>query len=112
LSSLDIDNRLSNMVQAAVASFAAFVHDVVEYFPPLIFPIFATAFICDREYLKCFSQELVGSIIMICFTFSAGKWIGSESVRTAWTSHFFGVIAADYVGGGPMVNPAMSVAFW
>lgn len=97
---------------AAVASAAAFVHDVVDYFPPFFLPIMATAFICNGEYMKSFSQELVGSIIMICFTFSAGKWIGSESVSVAWTSHFFGVIAADYIGDGPMVNPAMSVAFW
>lgn len=100
------------MVTAAVASFAAFVHDVVDFIPPFFLPIMATAFICDRQYFKCFAQELIGSIIMICFTFSAGKWIGSESLRVAWTSHFFGVIAADFVGNGPMVNPAMSVAFW
>ena len=100
------------MVKEAVASFAAFVHDVVDFLPPMLLPILATGFICDRKYIKSFFQELVGSIIMICFTFSAGKWIGSESVRTAWTSHFFGVIAADYVGQGPMVNPAMSIAFW
>jgi hypothetical protein len=100
------------MVKEAVASFAAFAHDVLDFLPPLLLPILATGFICDRKYLKAFFQELVGSIIMICCTFSAGKWIGSESIRVAWTSHFFGVIAADYVGQGPMVNPAMSVAFW
>jgi flagellin-like protein len=99
-------------MKSAAASFSAVFHDVVDFMPPGLVPIFATAFICDRAYLRPFLQEVIGSIIMVAFTFSAGKWIGQESLRMAWTSHFFGVIAADYVGGGPMVNPAMSVAFW
>jgi flagellin-like protein len=99
-------------MKSYAASFSAVVHDVVDFLPPGLVPIFATGFIADRAYLKPFLQEVVGSIIMIAFTFSAGKWIGEESLWVAWTSHFFGVIAADYVGGGPMVNPAMSVAFW
>lgn len=99
-------------MKSFAAAFSAIVHDAIEFFPPGIVPIVASAFIADRAYVKPFLKELVGSIIMICFTFSAGKWIGSESVRVAWTSHFFGVVAADYVGQGPMVNPAMTVAFW
>jgi glycerol uptake facilitator-like aquaporin len=49
---------------------------------------------------------------MIAFTFSAGKWIGSESMRMAWTSHFLGVITADFLGGGPQVNPAVTMSMW
>jgi flagellin-like protein len=99
-------------MKSYAASFSAVVHDVVDFLPPGLVPIFATGFIADRAYMRPFLQEVIGSIIMIAFTFSAGKWIGEQSLRVAWTSHFFGVIAADYIGGGPMVNPAMSVAFW
>ena len=46
---------------------------------------------------------------MIFFTFSPGKWIGQASTAVAWTAHAAGVIAADKIGGGPHVNPTVSV---
>lgn len=49
---------------------------------------------------------------MVGFTFSAGKWVGQNSLPVAWTSHALGVIAADFIGGGPHVNPAVTVAMW
>jgi glycerol uptake facilitator-like aquaporin len=62
--------------------------------------------------MAAYRSEFVGSMLMIAFTFSAGKWIGSESVRVAWTSHALGVVCADYFGGGPHVNPAVTVSMW
>lgn len=49
---------------------------------------------------------------MIVCTFSAGKWWGKDDRNVAWATHAVGVIAADYVGGGPHVNPAMTVSMF
>merc|ERR1719203_2524954 len=49
---------------------------------------------------------------MIFLTFSPGKWIGVDSVPLAWASHAAGVVMADYIAGGPHVNPAVSVAMF
>jgi glycerol uptake facilitator-like aquaporin len=51
-------------------------------------------------------------MMMIAFTFSAGKWIGTGSWEIAWAFHAVGVIAADYFGGGQQVNPAVTVSMW
>lgn len=51
-------------------------------------------------------------MMMIAFTFSAGKWIGQNSMEVAWTFHAIGVIAADYFGGGQQVNPACTMSMW
>ena len=49
---------------------------------------------------------------MVIFTFSAGKWVGKDSEQIAWLAHAVGVVAADYIGGGYHVNPAVSLAMW
>mmetsp|Transcript_8526 Transcript_8526/g.12364 ORF Transcript_8526/g.12364 Transcript_8526/m.12364 type:complete len:282 (+) Transcript_8526:35-880(+) len=100
------------MVKAHVASFSGFVKDIVAFLPPGVFLAFATAFIADRKFIGQFRQEFLGSLLMIACTFSAGKWVGSDSMRVAWTSHFLGVIAADYFAGGPHVNPAVTINMW
>jgi len=97
---------------AVVESLAIFFKDVLDYMPPGLFLCFATAFIAERKYLTVFREEFVGSLLMIGFTFSAGKWIGETDVNTAWAAHFVGVIAADYLGGGPQVNPAVTCSMW
>ena len=83
------------MVKTAVEALSSFLQDVIAYIPPGLFPCFASAFIEGGKYLSLFRHEFVGSLLMIVFTFSAGKWIFSESVRMAWTAHALGVIAAD-----------------
>jgi len=49
---------------------------------------------------------------MIFLTFSPGKWIGVDSLALAWSAHAVGVVASDYIAGGPHVNPAMSLAMF
>jgi len=49
---------------------------------------------------------------MIACTFSAGKWIGVDSLHINWLAHAVGVVSSDYFAGGPHVNPAVSVAMW
>jgi aquaporin Z len=100
------------MVKEAVATFSSFTQDLVDYVPPGLVIFIAAGFISGGAFLSDFRQEIVGTLLMIACTFSAGKWIGSESMRIAWVSHFLGVISADYFGGGPHVNPAVSVSMW
>lgn len=95
---------------SAVITLSAFLRDISAYIPPGIIPAFATAFLEDGKYLGAFRHEFVGTLIMIVCTFSAGKWIGQESIRVAWSSHLLGVIAADYFSGGPHVNPAVTTS--
>lgn len=49
---------------------------------------------------------------MVGLTFTPGKWIGQDSLAVAWIAHAIGVIAADKLGGGPHVNPAVTVSMW
>jgi glycerol uptake facilitator-like aquaporin len=100
------------MVTATVQEGIRFGTDLVSYIPPGFFLALFTAFIEGGKYLAAFRHEFIGTLLMIVCTFSAGKWVGSQSMRLAWTSHLFGVIAADYLGGGPNVNPAVTVSMW
>lgn len=100
------------MVKTLIESLSTFLGDFVSFVPPGLGLSLATGFIEGGKYLKGFQQEFIGSMLMIGFTFSAGKWIGSESLRLAWTSHALGVVMADYLGGGPHVNPAVTVAMY
>ena len=100
------------MVKTIVEQLATFSKDLVSFIPPGLFISISTAFIEGGNYMQAFRSEFVGTLLMIVCTFSAGKWIGKESVRMAWTSHAMGVITADYLGGGPMVNPAVTVSMW
>jgi len=61
---------------------------------------------------QSFLRELIGTVIMIGFTFPAGKWIGADSLPVAWACHAIGVILADKIGGGYHVNPAVSTTMY
>lgn len=100
------------MVKTIVEQIATFSRDLASFVPPGLFISLSTAFIEGGKYLQAFRSEFVGTLLMVACTFSAGKWIGQESVRAAWTSHAMGVILADFLGGGPHVNPAVTVSMW
>lgn len=100
------------MVKTLIEGLSQFCKDAMDYTPPGIFIALATAFLVEGKYFKSYRQEFVGTFLMISLTFSAGKWVGSESMEVAWMSHFLGVIAADYFGGGPHVNPAVTLNMW
>jgi hypothetical protein len=78
------------MVRAYVEALSAFLGNLAGMLPPGLWLSFATAFIQGGEYLSSFRHEFVGTLLMVGFTFSAGKWIGSESMRMGWMSHFLG----------------------
>lgn len=100
------------MVKILIEELSSFLRDLTVYLPPGLIIAVSSAFIEGGKYMKAFRHEFIGTLLMIACTFSAGKWIGKESIRLAWTSHAAGVIAADYFGGGPHVNPAVTVSMW
>lgn len=80
--------------------------------PPGLATCLASAFIDGGKYLPAFRHEFVGTLLMVGLTFSPGKWIGQDSLAVAWIAHAIGVIAADKIGGGPHVNPAVTVSMF
>jgi glycerol uptake facilitator-like aquaporin len=100
------------MVAAHVANVNSIFNDIVDFIPPGLVLSVAAGCLENRKYWDAYVKEFIGSMMMIAFTFSAGKWIGTESWEIAWAWHVVGVIAADYFGGGQQVNPAVTVSMW
>lgn len=100
------------MVVAYIARTSDFFNDLVDFLPPGIVLSLAAGRIEKGKYWDAYIKEFIGSMMMIAFTFSAGKWIGKETWQLAWAWHVCGVIAADYFGGGQQVNPAVTVSMW
>ena len=100
------------MVKTIIEAISSIANNFENFTPPGLAVFFATVFINDGKYLKQARQEFVGTLMMIAFTFSAGKWVGKNNVTVAWISHFLGVIASDFLGGGPQVNPACTLSMW
>jgi glycerol uptake facilitator-like aquaporin len=94
-----------SLISSLVTSFS-------EIFPPGLLLTLLVIPISNYKYIQTYIDEFIGTILMIGFTFSPGKWIFAESLYLAWAVHSLGVIAADKIGGGQHVNPAMSVAMW
>lgn len=95
-----------------VAAIVTLWNDAMDALPPGLFLVLALAAVEGGKYFPAFRHEFVGSMLMIGFTFSAGKWIGVDDFKVEWASHAAGVILADKIGGGPNVNPAMTVTMW
>lgn len=100
------------MVKTYVEQTVSFGKDWVACLPPGLFICLSTAYIEGGRYFQSFRHEFVGTLLMIMCTFSAGKWVGRDNLRVAWTAHAMGVITADYLGGGPHVNPAVTTSMW
>lgn len=80
--------------------------------PPGLAVCVASAFVGDGKHLQTFRDEFVGTLLMIGLTFSPGKWIGRDSLAAAWIAHACGVVAADKLGGGQHVNPAVTASMY
>jgi len=92
---------------------SSFIVNLSSYVPPGCLITLPVAFIGDpSKSLAIYQQEFIGTLLMIGFTFSCGKWIGEDSIPIAWASHAVGVIAADRMGGGQHVNPSVTVTMW
>lgn len=79
--------------------------------PGLIISV-AAGCVEHRKYWSAYVKEFIGTLLMVVFTFSAGKWIGADDLIVAWSAHAVGVVLADYIGGGQHVNPAVTVSMW
>lgn len=89
---------------------------IYQYLAPLVPPGLITCIaalgIEDGKFRSEFRAEFIGTLLMIGLTFSPGKWVGKDSVMVAWIAHAVGVVAADKIGGGPHVNPSVSVSMY
>jgi glycerol uptake facilitator-like aquaporin len=85
---------------------------VYDFTPPGLVTCLAAGYIGSGRYFSAYRHEFVGTLLMIGLTFSPGKWIGQNSLMVAWIAHACGVIAADKIGGGPHVNPAVTVSMY
>lgn len=100
------------MLTDLVVTLKNIFNDFLSYIPPGFFLSVAAGCVGQRQHWDVYTKEFIGSVLMIGFTFSAGKWIGQNSIEIAWTFHAIGVIAADYFGGGQQVNPAVTLSMW
>uniref|UniRef100_A0A7S3LB05 Aquaporin n=1 Tax=Amphora coffeiformis TaxID=265554 RepID=A0A7S3LB05_9STRA len=100
------------MVKTIIQNFGDSLNSFFEFLPPGLVLSLLTAYIGQGRYVQAFRQEFVGTLLMVMCTFSAGKWVGKASMYQAWGAHALGVISADYIGGGPQVNPAVTVGMW
>lgn len=88
------------------------VREISEILPPGFLLTLLVIPISNFKHFKTYTNEFIGTLLMIGLTFSPGKWIFADSIYLAWAAHSIGVVAADKLGGGQNVNPAMSVAMW
>jgi len=88
------------------------VEDAVGLFGPGLILSVAAGCVEHRKYWSAYVMEFIGTLLMVVFTFSAGKWIGADDMTVAWSAHAVGVVLADYIGGGQHVNPAVTVSMW
>lgn len=86
------------MVKAHVATLSSLFNGMIDFFPPGIVLSLAAGCVEHRKYWNVYVKEFIGSVLMIGFTFSAGKWVGKNSWEVAWILHAGGVVLADYFG--------------
>ena len=64
-----------------------------------------------------YNKEFFGTILIVVLTFSPGRWFGVDAepvlgVPADWIFMAAGIVMTDWAGGGPHVNPGVSLAFW
>jgi len=88
------------------------IDEVTSFFPAgLILSVLAGC-VEHKKYWSAYVKEFIGTLLMVCFTFSSGKWFGQSDIMIAWAGHAVGVVLADYIGDGQHVNPAVTVSMW
>lgn len=104
------------MIQGILKPFVPILKDAVDtvtdFLPAGLILSVAAGCVEHKKYWSAYVKEFIGTLLMIVFTFSAGKWIGQDDMTIAWSAHAVGVILADYIGDGQHVNPAVTVSMW
>ncbi|KAL7462906.1 hypothetical protein ACHAXS_003280 [Conticribra weissflogii] len=95
-----------------LSAVSSFFQQVAPILPPGLVTTVAAAFVGDGKYFSVWKNEFIGTLLMIGFTFSPGKWIGRDALTVAWFAHACGVVAADKIGGGQHVNPAVTLSMY
>lgn len=104
---------IADILKSHIPAAKTLFDDAVALFPPGLILSFAAGCVEHSKYfLSAYVPELVGTLLMIVFTFSAGKWVGQDDIMIAWSCHAVGVVLADWLGGGQQVNPAVTVSMW
>lgn len=102
----------TNNTMPAITLLAQIYHKIAPLCPPGLATAIAASYIGDGKFFKVWRREFVGTLLMIGLTFTPGKWIGADSLAIAWTAHAVGVVAADKLGGGQHVNPAVTCSMY
>jgi len=66
----------------------------------------------SKGILSDFVQEMTGTVLMVCCTFSPGPVVGHLGALYEWPLHALGVLVADGSMGGPQVNPGVTCAMF
>ena len=74
------------------------VDDTIGLFGPGLIISVAAGCVEHRKYWSAYVKEFIGTLLMVVFTFSAGKWIGADDLIVSWSAHAVGVVLADYIG--------------
>ena len=74
------------------------VDDATGFLPNGLILSVAAGLVEHQKYWNAYVKEFIGTLLMIIFTFSAGKWIGESDLTIAWSAHAAGVVLADYLG--------------
>jgi len=69
-----------SLISSLVTSFSKNV-------PPGLLLTLLVVPISNFKHMKTYFNEFIGTMLMIGFTFSPGKWIFAESLYLAWAVH-------------------------
>jgi len=100
------------MIKPFIPILKATFEDAAAIFPTGLILSIAAGCVEHKKYWSAYIKEFIGTLLMIICTFSAGKWFGQDDITIAWTGHAIGVVAADKLGDGQHVNPAVTVSMW
>lgn len=95
-----------------ISSFSYLSSYVYTSLPSGLLHCFVCMLLGGGKYRGAWFNEFYGTLLMVFLTFSPGKWIGVDSTPLEWLCQAAGVVAADYLAGGPHVNPACSVCMF
>lgn len=89
---------LGPLLQPFVPVLKNAVDDITGFFPNGLILSVAAGCVEHRKHWEAYYKEFIGTLLMVVFTFSAGKWIGGNDMMVAWSVHSVGVVLADYLG--------------